>query len=1569
MRGMRFLASRGLHVSVLVFLLACVVIIVDRFLPLRGQATLRYHRDAAGRLAGHTLPDGRLVRYGYDGAGRLARISYQRPGTITGHRYDTGQDVRFVYDAAGNVVEAQTASGVTRYAYDEFGRRAAVSLLDGKRIVYSWDPWGNVDRLTYPDGTVVEYGYDALGQIVSLSDRHKQISYDRQGGSHIVRRLPNGIQTIYERTSSGALESITHVSRSGALIAAFHYVRDAAGRVREIEERTPRGIVRTTHDYDALGRLVRTSGPEGQTTYAYDPAGSRMACGDVRYEYDSEGRLIRAGDVTYAYDTFGNLVSRKDGRSTVSYQYDDQGRLAEVRGGRKTVRYHYDGEGYRVAREIDGSVTRYVHDRSSSLPQVIVDYDGRGRLQQRYLLGTSRVGQTGSDGRELYFLEDHLGSTRAVADGEGRVVARYDYSPFGAPRLREGSDVTRFLFTGEEWDPDSRLLYLRARYYDPEVGRFLTPDPADGRPDNPQSYNLYAYAVNDPVNRGDPTGMQPWPPPPRPPSSWFDPWHGPWLGSNYDIVGIPKRQPYVTHSWWWYMAGNTTTALGRGELFWPMYKQDPYLRAVLYVIPGGGEILTINDLLYYRAHDDMVGAAKNGSLFLLEFMLQERVPWTKPFIESFHRGFDPLMELLDSDLPYRVIDYHYRSARGSRDPLEYLSHFDPVIAGSLERTRNIFFPPPGGGGGGGGLPLVGGVYLDQAAKVIGEIGAVSGAVWDEKSGRLILVGDRRTTLPPMRADVLAAALRAVYSDSPHEPGMTIDPNPGNPHSPVMLVIFFGNTENTRLGWVMFEADRVMKGYSIGRDNITRASIQSRINGYRSVTSMELADPKGDSGLWSRFWLVPEAVTARVSDHGDAIAFDPIRMRVKTETMRWAGGRLVPAGGVIDEHAEEFARHFTQHYEDYAAESPIYSELRQVTAAVAIAKWMKQRGVPVDWNQNRIFAGDPYPTPTTTPAAFSEEEKTWSEGLAVRSLRIYSFGGVEMTPALTPQPAKEGNVLRDEALAASRSGAISFPLKVAGRDYHAVALPAANQGEIDSYTLAEEDLPLAAQRLRGLPGLIRSYDSLHNERTDLGRSWSLLLPQLDFENPAKEGSESLSVENDPSTRVTVQRFVLTNTFGLQATRFEQSFVDQSLRRIGFKAAGPSPFRGVYPEGDAYRLIFANTDQQAIFDRSGRLVAMLTPHSKTLYEYDAAGHLLSIRQSPEVGNGDTVKYAYDGRGRIASITSGSEQVSYDYDADSNLVAAHGSRGDIIYRYDASHLLREVLLNGAPVVQNRYDAVGRLMEQRSSRSRLTQTVAMAPDGGRVVRVEENGRQGKRFYDAAMRLMKEETPEGATRSYEYDKERIAAMNVTLPGGAKARMQYNSDGQPFAVRDPRGTRVEIQYERGGVPAAMSVNGCPWVRYRYDENGRLAETLYEGGWGEAYLRDGAGRLTEYRRTSPRAPVSSLRFAWNDDGTVAAAEGGPLGRIEFDQSQNAPETPVRIDGKSVVRRTADGEMSLSLNEKGLITAVKDPLGQITSFTYEGERIRRIELPGGACRDYAYDAAGALMERRPCARGTQ
>jgi RHS repeat-associated protein len=200
----------------------------------------------------------------------------------------------------------------------------------------------------------------------------------------------------------------------------------------------------------------------------------------------------------------GNLTS--DG--VRSYSYDHANRLTQVTQGSVTAEYVYNGDGVRTSKTVAGDTTEYALDLLATLPAVISDTDAV------YLYGLDIIAQQQTE--RLYYMHDGLGSVRQLVDTTGQVEANYAYDPFGVAVV-EGDESNPYRYTGEAWDAEVELLYLRARYYQPEVGRFITKDPWAGDTWRPGTLGGYVYVLDNPVNRADPTGRQETEPtPPRP---------------------------------------------------------------------------------------------------------------------------------------------------------------------------------------------------------------------------------------------------------------------------------------------------------------------------------------------------------------------------------------------------------------------------------------------------------------------------------------------------------------------------------------------------------------------------------------------------------------------------------------------------------------------------------------------------------------------------------------------------------------------------------------------------------------------------------------------------------------------------------------------------------------------------------------------------------------------------------------------------------------------------------------------------------------------------------------------
>ena len=179
--------------------------------------------------------------------------------------------------------------------------------------------------------------------------------------------------------------------------------------------------------------------------------------------------------------------------------------MTAVSGPQTAVSFGYNGLGDRLQQTTGGVTTRYVLDINNSISQVLSDGSST------YLYGLGRIGQQNIVGWQ-YYLGDALGSVRQLTNPAGTIIQARSYEPFGKQLSAAGNPLTKYGFTGEWTDP-TNLVYLRARYYDPATGRFLSKDPIGGLIVLPGTLNLYTYVSNNPINFFEALWELPWYPP------------------------------------------------------------------------------------------------------------------------------------------------------------------------------------------------------------------------------------------------------------------------------------------------------------------------------------------------------------------------------------------------------------------------------------------------------------------------------------------------------------------------------------------------------------------------------------------------------------------------------------------------------------------------------------------------------------------------------------------------------------------------------------------------------------------------------------------------------------------------------------------------------------------------------------------------------------------------------------------------------------------------------------------------------------------------------------------------
>jgi RHS repeat-associated protein len=273
-------------------------------------------------------------------------------------------------------------------------------------------------------------------------------------------------------------------------------------------------ISNINYTYDGLYRLTEANYKDGNNNnnviddvqYTYDAVGNRLTqvaavSGSnpvtTNYAYDNANRMTSAGGQTYSWDANGNLQTISSGGNAVkTFTFDDANRLTNlaITGG-AAYSYTYNGAGDRVTQTVGSTTTQYLLDLNGSLSQVLSDGTNL------YIPG---LGQTSADGSNpQFYITDAQGSTRLMTDASGAIVGSpQSYDPFGSAQTSPTSSIG---YTGE-WKDASGLEYLRARYYDPATGRFISKDPLSGILSNPASMNGFNYADDNPIMGSDPTG-------------------------------------------------------------------------------------------------------------------------------------------------------------------------------------------------------------------------------------------------------------------------------------------------------------------------------------------------------------------------------------------------------------------------------------------------------------------------------------------------------------------------------------------------------------------------------------------------------------------------------------------------------------------------------------------------------------------------------------------------------------------------------------------------------------------------------------------------------------------------------------------------------------------------------------------------------------------------------------------------------------------------------------------------------------------------------------------------------
>ena len=497
------------------------------------SGTITY--DLNGNVLTSTDANGNITTNTYDALNRVLTSNSVDPD-------DSSKNVSksYQYDEMGRTVRTTVNNKSTTYLYDDLGRvyqEEGYNSFKGYRYAGisqypTYECSGIFNKIIYYEKN---YEYDNEMRISSVQESENDIvsyTYDANGNKK-SETLGNDVVSTYTYNKANRITKLEN-NLGNSTISSYEYSYYLDGS-DACKVRSENGIIETTsYEYDSLKRLVEESVTTGNSTdtytYEYDDYGNRSkmtAVGSENYvtEYvynDVQGNYTtllqkeiktvqgenNASDVkqtVYTYDANGNQITKTTSEKTETNTYDALNQLVGFTDGTATASYTYGVSGLRDSKTVNGVTTTHIWIGS----QVVVDYTTHYTATV-YIRGTSLAAafdwDEGSKGDNRFYTQNAHGDVVNITDADGDVIKSYTYDAFGVEKNISDIDTNVFRYCGEYFDTETGTIYLRARYYNPTTGRFISRDSFVGKKSDPLSLNLYTYCANNPVRYIDPSG-------------------------------------------------------------------------------------------------------------------------------------------------------------------------------------------------------------------------------------------------------------------------------------------------------------------------------------------------------------------------------------------------------------------------------------------------------------------------------------------------------------------------------------------------------------------------------------------------------------------------------------------------------------------------------------------------------------------------------------------------------------------------------------------------------------------------------------------------------------------------------------------------------------------------------------------------------------------------------------------------------------------------------------------------------------------------------------------------------
>ena len=470
-----------------------------------------YTVDYLGNILSKTDRNGDTVTTTYNYRGQPLTVTSSKDNKI----------VTYTYDRLGNRKSMTDETGTTNYTYSNLSHLLS-ETKDGVTKTYTYDKNGTKTGFTLTDNGTSRlantYTVTNAGVLTAAQSGTDSVAYTYDNNRNMLTETVNG--TLSQTNLYNKANQATSVQNKNgtATQSQFTYTYSENGNMSAVFENLGTMQAREFF-YDGMGRLTEEILGTDSLNYAYDDFSNRTSLsregGTTNYVYDANNRLTTrtAGNTEnlFNYDNNGNLFSTLTSTTgtagaeneTLSetasdadglYTFDGLGRLTGLEKDGKTISYTYNGDGQRVSKTVDGVTTQYVWDGD----YIVMEKTGNSTTV--YKRG-NRLFANEKDGIKTFYRYNARGDVVQLTNASYAVTKTYRYDAFGNEQNIDANDTNPFRYCGEYYDTETGYIYLRARYYDPIIGRFISEDPIrDG-------LNWYVYCGNNPVMFFDPLGL------------------------------------------------------------------------------------------------------------------------------------------------------------------------------------------------------------------------------------------------------------------------------------------------------------------------------------------------------------------------------------------------------------------------------------------------------------------------------------------------------------------------------------------------------------------------------------------------------------------------------------------------------------------------------------------------------------------------------------------------------------------------------------------------------------------------------------------------------------------------------------------------------------------------------------------------------------------------------------------------------------------------------------------------------------------------------------------------------